>query len=271
MRKNIPGQLRSKQNLGLLRSLILISDWAKFAEEEHEPHFKWFYKNQEVYSIESSIVIFIPVDFSRIFHEEKSHILLYGAGIYWTKFAISKQRRFTTDARYLTAILVPEEKWLNSHFNTEPFVFPPPHNFIMSDFLQEFPFRALSTQDDMAGYSRRAFSRGLILAQLVFPFKEPLLMLRKTTESYEEFDSPNAPIRVLISRYPKEDITNEIALEIPDEKYKEKIPGIRNIRPDLLQIFPEKWRNEVYLQGLRREIATISKDFAFIGAQMILN
>ncbi|MFX0172135.1 MAG: hypothetical protein ACFE9L_09455 [Candidatus Hodarchaeota archaeon] len=271
MRKNIPGQLHSRRNLGLLKSLILISDWATFTEEEHVPQFKWLYKNQEVYSIENSSVIFVPVDFSRIFYEEKSHILIYGAGIYWTKFTITKQRGITTDARYLTAIVVPEEKWLNSHFNTEPFVFPPPHNFIMSDFLQEFPFRALSTQEDMAGYSRRAFGRGLILAQLVFPFKEPLLMLRKTTESYEEFDSPNAPMRVLISRYTKEDITNEIALEIPNAEYEEKIPGIRNIRSDLLEIFPEKWRNEVYLQGLRREIATISKDFAFIGAPMILN
>lgn len=271
MRKNIPSQLHSKRHLGLLRSLLVISDWAKFAEEEQVPYSNWLYKNQEVHSLESSSVIFVPVDFTRIIQNEKSHILLYGAGIYWTKFSITKQRGITTDTRYLTALVVPEVQWLNYHFNTEPFVFPPTHNFIMSDFLQEFPFRALTTQDDMAGYSRRAFGRGLILAHLVFPFKEPLLMLRKTTESYEEFDSLNAPMRVLITKLEEEDITNEIALEAPNEEYEELIPGIRKIRPNLLEIFPEKWRNEVYLQGLRREIATISKDFAFIGAPLILN
>jgi hypothetical protein len=78
-------------------------------------------------------------------------------------------------------------------------------------------------------------------------------------------------MRVLITKLEEDDITNEIALEAPNEEYEELIPGIRKIRPNLLEIFPEKWRNEVYLQGLRREIATISKDFAFIGAPLILN
>jgi hypothetical protein len=260
-----------KPPLGRLRSIIVISNWAKYVEEEDIASIQWLYKNQSVYSIENSSVIFVPVDFSRIFQNEKSHILLWGAGIYWTQFTISKkQPGITTDVRYLTALVLPEEQWLDSHFNTEPFVFPPSQNFIMSDYLQEFPFQALSAQVDIDGYHRRAFGRGLILAQLVFPFKEPLLKLRKKTESYEEFDSPDAPMRILISKFADGKAFNEISIEKPNEEYEKPIPGIRKIKPSLHDIFPETWRNEIYLKGLRREIATISKDFAFIGAPLIL-
>jgi hypothetical protein len=259
----------TKSPLGRLRTLIVISNWAQFAEEEFERK-EWLYRNQKIYSIESSSVIFIPVDFTRILHNGNSHILLYGAGIYWTKFSLSKHPSITTDARYLTGIAMPEEKWLNSHFNTEPFIFPPLHNFIMSDLLQEFPFSALTPQDEMAEYRKRAFGRGLILAHLVFPFKEPLLMLKKTTEKYEEFDSPEAPMRILISKFANGKIINEMSLEKSNENYERNIPGIRKIRPSLLEIFPDKWKNQMYLQGLRREVAKISKDFAFIGAPLIL-
>lgn len=260
-----------KPPLGRLRSIIVISDWAKYVEEEEIASIQWLYKNQNIYSIENSSVIFIPVDFSRIIQNDKSHILLWGAGIYWTQFIISKKHPgLATDIRYLTALLLPEEMWLDSHFNTEPFVFPPSQNFIMSDHLHEFPFQALSTQEDMEGYSRRAFSRGLILAQLVFPFKEPLLKLKKTTESYEEFDSPTAPMRILIAKFADGEVSNEISIEKSNEEYEKPIPGIRNIKPNLHEIFPEMWRNEIYLTGLRREFATISKDFAFIGAPLIL-
>ncbi len=260
-----------KPPLGRLRSIIVISDWSKFVEEEDIASIQWLYKNQNIYSIENSSVIFIPVDFSRIIENEKSHVLLWGAGIYWTQFAISKkQPGFTTDIRYLNALVLPEEMWLDNHFSTEPFVFPPSQNFIMSDHLHEFPFQVLSDQEDMEGFSRRAFSRGLILAQLVFPFKEPLLNLKKTAESYEEFDSPDAPMRILIADFAEGKVSNEISIEKSNEEYEKPIPGIRKIKPNLHDIFPEKWRNDVYLTGLRREIAAISKDFAFIGAPLIL-
>ncbi|UCE14389.1 MAG: hypothetical protein JSV04_04225, partial [Candidatus Heimdallarchaeota archaeon] len=166
-------------------------------------------------------------------------------------------------------LIIPEEKWLDNHFNTEPFVFPPPYEFmIVGDHLQEFSFNALQLEDDSS--IRRAFGRGIILAQLVFPLKEPLLMLQKTTESYEEFDSPFAPMRVLISEFANGEIINEIVLERDNKTYEETIPGIRKINPNLLSVLPEKFANEIYLDGLRREIGVISKDFAFIGAPMIL-
>lgn len=257
----------SRHPLGRLKSLIVISDWISFIDETKK---SWLYKNQTVQSLNNASVIFIPVDFSRLIYNASSYILLYGAGIYWTKFAVSKQT-ITTDTRYITGIVIPEEKWLDNHFNTEPFVFPPPYDFmIVSDFLQEFSFSALRTQEESTGYTRRAFGRGVILTQLVFPFKEPLVRLRKTTERYEEFDSPTAPMRILISEFAGGKIINEITLESSNKHYEETIPGIRKISPNLLQIFPEKWSNEVYLNGLRREIAIISKDFAFIGAPMIL-
>ncbi len=256
----------SKKPLGRLKTLIVISNWISFLNTG--PDNIWKYKNQNVQSIKASSVIFIPVDFSRIIKEGVSHILLYGAGIYWTKFAIFKQT-ITTDHRFLTGIVIPEEKWLDNHFNTEPFDFPASNDFIMGDYLKEFPFNALKPRDDPAGQTHLAFSRGLILAQLVFPFKEPLMMLKKATESYEYFDSPNAPMRVLISEFG--DIRNEISLDSKLDNYYQTIPGIRTIQSDLLKIFPEKWSNEVYLQGLRREIANLAKDFAFIGAPLILN
>ena len=122
----------------------------------------------------------------------------------------------------------------------------------------------MNKQDDLAGHAHRAFSRGIILAQLVFPFKEPLMMLRKATESYENFDSPVAPMRVLISKFGE--ISNKISLESKIKGYSETVPGIKTIDIDLLEIFPEKWSNEVYLQGLRREIANLSKDFFILAS-----
>ena len=264
----------SKQPLGRLRSLVVISDWVSFAEAEKPVN--WLYKNQNIQSVETTSVIFVPVDFSRMIYSSRSYIFLYGAGIYWCSFSVGKQtsisitkQTITTDHRFLTALVIPEEKWLDNHFNTEPFVFPPPYDFmIVGDHLQEFSFNALRLEDDSS--VRRAFGRGVILAQLVFPLKEPLLILQKATESYEEFDSPFAPMRVLISEFANGKIINEIILERQSKTYEETIPGIRKIKPNLLSIFPEKWSNEVYLDGLRREVGVISKDFAFIGAPMIL-
>ncbi|UCG02043.1 MAG: hypothetical protein JSW11_20915 [Candidatus Heimdallarchaeota archaeon] len=260
----------TKSPLGRLKSLIVISDWISFSEIARPADSTWLYKGQTIQSINNASVIFIPVDFSRLIYNTSSYILLYGAGIYWTKFSVYKQT-ITTDTRYISGLVIPEEKWLDNHFNTEPFVFPPPYDFmIVGDNLQEFSFNALRTEEESTGYVRRAFGRGIILAQLVFPFKEPLVMLRKTTESYEEFDSPTAPMRVLISEFAEGKVVNEISLESPNKKYEESTPGIRKIQPNLLKIFPEKWSNEIYLNGLRREISIISKDFAFIGAPLIL-
>ncbi len=260
-----------KQSLGLLRSLILISDWISFTDPYKQKDKRWFYKNQEVESIEKSSVIFIPVDYSRLILYNLSYILLYGAGIYWTKFSI-KKKTITTDTRYLTGLVIPEETWLNNHFNTEPFVFPPPYDFMIAGGnLLEFSFTTLQVQEDYSGQSRRAFERGTILTQLVFPLKEPLVMLRKATEKLEEFDYANAPpLRVLMSEFFNGIFVNEIALESPNSAYEENIPGIRRIKPNLLEIFPKTWSNEVYIDGLRREISKISNDFAFSGASMIL-
>lgn len=268
MRKRPLGLI--SHSLGRLKSLIVISDWISFTETPRPADSKWLYKGQTIQSINITSVIFVPVDFSRLIYNSSSYILLYGAGIYWTKFSVYKQT-ITTDTRYISGMVIPEEKWLNNHFNTEPFVFPPPYDFmIVGDNLQEFSFNALRSEDESYAYSRRAFGRGIILAQLVFPFKEPLVMLRKTTESYEEFDSPTAPMRVLVSEFADGEVVNEILLENSNNKYEESIPGVRKIQSNLLQIFPEKWSNEIYLNGLRREISIISKDFAFIGAPMIL-
>jgi hypothetical protein len=64
---------------------------------------------------------------------------------------------------------------------------------------------------------------------------------------------------------------NEIALESTNSIYEENIPGIQRIKPNLLEIFPKKWNNEAYLDGLRRDVSRISEDFALIGAPMILH
>ena len=268
MRKRPLGS--TKHPLGRLKSLIVISDWISFAETKRPADSTWLYKGQAIQSINTTSVIFIPVDFSRLIYNSSSYIYLYGAGIYWTEFSVFKQT-ITTDTRYISGLVIPEEKWLDNHFNTEPFLFPPPHDFmIVGDTLHEFSFNALRSEDESTGYTRQAFGRGIILAQLVFPFKEPLVKLKKTTESYEEFDSPTAPMRVLISEFADGKIINEISLETANKKYEESIPGIKKIQPNLLKIFPEKWSNEIYLKGLRREISIVSKDFAFIGAPMIL-
>ncbi|MHA1992995.1 MAG: hypothetical protein ACW97Z_00475 [Candidatus Hodarchaeales archaeon] len=260
----------SNYPLGLLRSLVVISDWVSFVDETNNMTNEWSYKNQSIQTIKNSSVIFIPVDFARVIQNGSSYILLYGAGIYWTNFSITSPHSITTDHRYLTGLLLPEIKWLDNHFNTEPFIFPPGNDFIASDHMLEFPFTSLGEQDDIAGQRRRAFGRGIILAQLVFPFKEPLLMLRKATEGYNEFDTPESPMRVLISEYDNQERINQIAVEKSDVKYELSIPGIKSIKADLLNFFPEKWSNEVYLNGLRREISKIAKDFAFIGAPLIL-
>jgi hypothetical protein len=260
----------TKHPLGRLKSLIVISDWISFAEISRPADSTWLYKGQAIQSINNTSVIFVPVDFSRLIYNSSSYIFIYGAGIYWTKFSVFKQT-ITTDTRYISGIVIPEEKWLDNHFNTEPFVFPPPYDFmIVGDNLQEFSFNALRSEDESTGFARRAFGRGIILTHLVFPFKEPLVMLRKTTESYEEFDSPTAPMRVLISEFADGKVANEILVETFNKKYEESIPGVRKIQSNLLEMFPEKWSNEIYLNGLRREISIISKDFAFIGAPMIM-
>jgi hypothetical protein len=264
-----------KHPLGKLRSVIVISDWISFAEHYSFPDkptdVKWLYKNQDVESIKTSSVIFIPVDFIRLIINKRSYILFYGVGIYWTKFSL-KKNTVNTDARYLTGLVIPEERWLNNHFNTEPFVFHPPYDFmIASENLLEFSFNALQDQKDFAGQSRQAFGRGLLLTQLVFPLKEPLVMLRKATEKYQEFYYSTAPMRILMCEFFNEIFVNEIAVESPNEIYEENIPGVRRIKSNLLEIFPKPWSNEVYLEGLKREVAIIAKDFALIGAPMILH
>ncbi|PWI46788.1 hypothetical protein CEE45_15075 [Candidatus Heimdallarchaeota archaeon B3_Heim] len=256
--------------LGLLRSVVVISDWISFADQNDIMATQWSYKNQSIKTIKNASVIFIPVDFSRIIQDDLSYILLYGAGIYWTNFSITSPQTITIDHRFLTGLLLPENKWLDNHFNTEPFIFPPGNDFIASDHLLEFPFTSLGEQNDIMGQRKRAFGRGIILAQLVFPFKEPLLMLRKATEGYNEFDSPNSPMRVLLSDFDHRQRINQIALEKSDIEYEVTIPGIQSIKADLLDFLPSKWSNEVYIKGLQREIAKIAKDFAFIGAPLIL-
>jgi len=260
----------TKHPLGLLRSMIVISDWNSFINTDRDMSNCNLYKDQKIQEVTNASVIFVPVDFSRVIENQRSYIFLYGAGIYWTKFSIINPQTITTDHRFLTGILIPEEKWLNNHFNTEPFFFPPSHNFIASDYLLEFPFASLGDQDDIDGLSKRAFSRGIILTQLVFPFKEPLLLLRKATEGYDEFDSPDSPMRVLMAEFQDHSRINEIVTEKAHTEYERTIPGIQSIKSDLLEIFPEKWKNEIYLKGLRGEVAKVSKDFAFIGASLIL-
>lgn len=256
--------------LGLLKSLIVISDWVSFADPDKPTDIPWFYKNQEVSSISKTSVIFIPVDFSRLILYRFSYLLLYGAGIYWTNFSL-EENTIVTDARYLTGLVIPEETWLSNHFHTEPFVFPPPYDFMIAGGnLLEFSFDTLRTQEDHTGQSRRAFERGKILTQLVFPLKEPLILLREATENYEEFDYFPAPMRVLMSEFNNRIFVNEIASEFPDSKYEENIPGVRRIRPNLLEIFPKIWSNEAYINGLRRQVSKISRDFASIGAPMII-
>jgi len=141
---------------------------------------------------------------------------------------------------------------------------------IAGENLLEFSFNTLQVQEDFTGQSRQAFERGKILTQLVLPLREPLVMLRKATEKYEEFYYSPAPMRVLICEFFNSIFVNEIALESTNSIYEENIPGIRKIKPNLLEIFPKKWNNEVYLDGLRREVSKISEDFALIGAPMIL-
>ncbi|UCE12323.1 MAG: hypothetical protein JSV04_08985, partial [Candidatus Heimdallarchaeota archaeon] len=94
----------SRQPLGRLRSLVVISDWISFTEDEKPVN--WLYKNQNIKTIETTSVIFVPVDFSRLIYSTRSYILLYGAGIYWVKFNVGKQT-ITTDHRYLTALIIP--------------------------------------------------------------------------------------------------------------------------------------------------------------------
>jgi hypothetical protein len=250
--------------------MIVISDWNSFINSESGMNDCLLYKDQRIQKVTNASVIFVPVDFSRVIENQRSYILLYGAGIYWTKFSITSPQTITTDHRFLTGILIPEDNWLNNHFNTEPFIFPPTHDFIASDYLLEFPFTSLGTQDDIAGQHKRAFGRGIILAQLVFPFKEPLLLLKKATEGYNEFDSPDSPMRVLLAEYEDKQRINQILIEREDSEYERTIPGIQSIKNDLLYCFPDKWKNEMYLRGLRREVAKVAKDFAFIGASLIL-
>lgn len=179
----------------------------------------------------------------------------------------------TTDKRYLTGLVIPEEIWLNNHFNTEPFVFPSLNDFmILSENLLEFSFKALQEiQEDFSGQSRQAFERGKLLTQLVMPLKEPLIMLKKATEKYEEFHYAPSPMRILISEFFNNIFVNEIALESANSIYEERIPGIRSIKPNLFEIFPKQWSNETYIDGLRKQISRISEDFALIGAPMILH
>ena len=260
-----------KKPLGILRSLIVISDWISFADSDKPTDMKWFNKNQKVESITKSSVIFIPVDFSRLILYHNSYFFLYGIGIYWTEFSLRKKITIT-DKRYLTGLVIPEEKWLNNHFNTEPFVFPPLNAYMIAgENFQDFSFNALQAQEDYTGHTRQAFERGKILTQLILPLKEPLVMLRKATEKNEEFYISPAPMRILISEFHNNVFVNEITIESSNSIYEENIPGVRRIKPNLLEIFPKQWRNETYLEGLRNEVAKISEDFAKIGAPMILH
>jgi hypothetical protein len=257
------------QPLGMLRSLVVISDWISFADPNKPTNKRWLYKNQDIDYIQTSSVIFIPVDFTRLILYNLSYILLYGVGIYWTQFSIGK--KIITDNRYLTGLVIPEEKWLNNHFNTEPFVLHPLNEFITSgENLLEFSFNTLRAQENFAGQTRQAFERGKIVTRLVLPLKEPLVMLRNATERKKEFYYSPAPMRVLLCEFFNNIFVNEIALESSNSEYEENIPGIRRSKPNLMEIFPKKWNNEAYINGLRHEIAKIAEDFALIGAPMIL-
>jgi hypothetical protein len=260
-----------KKPLGKLRSLIVIPDWISFADPRKQTDIRWSYKNQDVETITKSSVVFIPVEFSRIFLYNLSYFLLYGIGIYWTKFSL-KNEIMTTDKRYLTGLVIPEETWLNSHFNTEPFVFPSLNEFlIVGENLLEFSFNTLlDIQEDYAGQSSQAFGRGKLLTRLVLPLKEPLVMLKEATEKYEEFHYAPAPMRILISEFFNNIFVNEITIESTNSSYEENIPGIQRIKPNLLEIFPKQWSNETYIEGLRQEVSQISEDFALIGAPLIL-
>ncbi|MFX0112994.1 MAG: hypothetical protein ACFFB3_00450 [Candidatus Hodarchaeota archaeon] len=257
-----------EQSLGLLRSLVVIPNWISFTDPDRPTDMKWRYQNQDVETIQTSCIIFIPANFSRLIIYNLSYLLLYGVGIYWTKFSLI-EKKITTDARYLTGLVIPEEKWLNNHFSTEPFVFPPPYDdfMIIGENLLEFSFNQLQAQESLTEQSRQAFERGIILTQLVFPLKEPLVMLRKASE---EGKFNMAPMRVLISEFWNHIFVNKITLESTNKRYEDNIPGVRRIRPDLLKIFPKQWNNEAYIDGLRRRVSKISKDFANIGAPMLL-
>ncbi|WP_455463434.1 hypothetical protein [Candidatus Hodarchaeum mangrovi] len=259
-----------KQPLGMLRSLIVIPDWISFADPDKPSDLKWIYKDKTVNSIETSSVIFIPVDFSRLILYRYSYLLFHGIGIFYTKFSL-KEKIISTDFRYLTGFVIPEKKWLDNHFNTEPFVFPSFNTFmIASENLLEFSFSALHIQNNYTGQSRQAFARGRMLTQLILPLKEPLVMLRKAAEKYEEFYYVPSPMRVLMCEFFNEIFLNEIAIESKNTTYEENIPGIRRIKPNLMKIFPKPWRNEDFLNGLHHEVSQIAEDFALIGAPMIL-
>ncbi|MFQ5977960.1 MAG: hypothetical protein ACE5OZ_07525 [Candidatus Heimdallarchaeota archaeon] len=256
------------QSLGKLRSLIVFPKWIFFADPDWPTEIGWRYKNQDVETIHVACVIFIPADFLRLIIYNRSYLLLYGAGIYWTKFSLV-EKAVTTDMRYLTGLVIPEEKWLDNHFSTEPFVFPPPYDdfMVLGENLLEFSFNSLQAQEDLAEQSRLAFRQDIILSQLVFPLKEPLILLRKATEN-GEFEK--APMRVLISEFWNVIFLNEIVLESANSVDEENIPGVRRIKPYLSDAFPKQWSYEAYLDGLRRRISEISKDFANIGAPMLL-
>ena len=80
-----------EQSLGLLRSLVVIPNWISFTDPDRSTDMRWRYKNQDVETIQTSCIIFIPANFSRLIMYNLSYLLLYGVGIYWTKFSLMEK------------------------------------------------------------------------------------------------------------------------------------------------------------------------------------
>lgn len=269
---SLDGLVKMKtQPLGMLKSLIVITDWISFADSDKPTDLRWEYRNETVKAVKNSCTIFIPVDFSRLLLYKHSYLLFNGLGIYWTKFSL-KKNIMTTDLRYLTGLVIPEQKWLDNHFNTEPFVFPSFQEFmIASENLLEFSFKTLQPLEEYPTPSRKAFALGKMMTQILLPLKEPLVMLREAVEKYEEFYYDPLPMRVLMSEFFNKIFVNELTIEMTDAQYEEDIPGIRRIKPNLLEIFPKQWSNEAYLKGLRQQVCKISEDFTSIGIPLIFH
>ncbi|MHA1166897.1 MAG: hypothetical protein ACTSRU_03675 [Candidatus Hodarchaeales archaeon] len=248
--------------MGSLDQLMIIPSWTGLMGTT----FKGFYRNQPVETIYNDLVIMLTHVAVPTFEATTGEpaFIITGAGLYWTKFAVTKGT-IVTDFREINTIIMPLETWMmvqesESVVNSDILT--------MKTHLIDIPFSII-----MSPETTQMYLRGVLARNVFHPFREAIDQLVKSTKDDSSWNEKNG-LRVLSgglsSKSSIQLFTNEILIE--DEKrdtgYMQMIPGIKNIQAKLSKIEADI-QMDVYRKDLFERIPHIKSDFRDVGHRLL--